>query len=150
MEASAIMKVVYDAFYNSFFIIDVIVSNNDIILRASLKHPSKGARGQVLESSKGKIDEEIQEPYFLADPPHGMKAVAKNIFYIVNKSRARRCGCIKADELWLKKYWGYMINNDREKTIEELSEASEVPLEHIFNSHENWSVEWCFNTRSPE
>ena len=41
-----------------------------------------------------------------------------------------------------------MMKNDREKTIEELSEASKVPLEHMFNSHDNCTAEWCFKTRS--
>ena len=68
MEASAILKMVEDAFYNRFFVIDIIVSNDDITIRAVLKHPSKGARGQVLKSSKGKLDEEKPEPSFLADP----------------------------------------------------------------------------------
>ena len=49
MEASAVLKMVEDAFYNRFFIIDVIVSNDDSTMRAVLKHPSKGARGQVLK-----------------------------------------------------------------------------------------------------
>ena len=42
-----------------------------------------------------------------------------------------------------------MIKKNREK-IEELSEASKVPLEHMFNCHENCSVKWCFNKRAPE
>ena len=44
------------------------------------------------------------------------------------------------------------VNDKKEqgKTIEELSEASKVPLEHIFNSNYNCSVEWCFKTRAPE
>ena len=51
------MKMVEDALYNILFIIDVIVSENDSTIQAVLKHPSKGARGQVLQSSKGKLDE---------------------------------------------------------------------------------------------
>ena len=43
-----------------------------------------------------------------------------------------------------------MINNNREKTLEELSEASKVPLKHMFNSHDNCSAEWCFKTRASE
>ena len=43
-----------------------------------------------------------------------------------------------------------MIKNSREKTIEELSAASKVPLEHMFNFHENYSAEWCFKTRASE
>ena len=42
MEASAILKMVEDALYNLFFIIDVIVSNDDSKMRAVLKNPSIG------------------------------------------------------------------------------------------------------------
>ena len=77
-----------------------------------------------------------------------MKVVAKHIFSIVNKSRAQRCGCTKADALQLKKDWGYVIKNNRVKAFEELREASKVPLEHMFNNHDNCSAECCFNTRA--
>ena len=99
MEASTILNMAEDGFCNRFFIIDVIISNDDTTMQAVLKHPSKNVRGQVLKSSKGKLDEEIPEPYFLADPPHHVKVVDKHIFYIVNKSRAHRCECTKADAL---------------------------------------------------
>ena len=42
---------------------------------------------------------------------------SKQIFSIVRKSRAQRCGCTKADALQLKKDWGYMTKNNREKKI---------------------------------
>ena len=93
------LKIVEDAFYNCFFIIAVIVSDNGSTMQAVLKHQSKGARGQVLNSSKGKLDEEIPEPYFLADPSHRVKVVDKHIFSIVNESRDQRCGCTKADAI---------------------------------------------------
>ena len=67
MEASAIMNMVEDALYNCFFIIDVIVSDDD-----------------SMKSSKGKLDEEIPEPSFLAYPSHRVNVVAKHIFSIVN------------------------------------------------------------------
>ena len=138
---------VEDAFYNRLFSIDIIVGDDDSIMRAVLKHPSKGARGQILKSSKGKLHEDIPKPSFLAYPSHRVKVVAKHIFSIVNEIRYLRYGCTKADALQLKKDWGYMIKNNREKTIEYLSEASKVPLEHMFNSHANFSAEWCFKTR---
>ena len=31
-----------------------------------------------------------------------------------------------------------------------MSEASKVPIEHMFNSHANFSAEWCFKTRASE
>ena len=89
MEASAILKIVEDAFYNQFFIVDVIVSDNYSTMRAVLKNPLIGGRGRFLKTSKGKLDEEIPEPSFLADPSHRVKVVAKHIFSIVNKSRAQ-------------------------------------------------------------
>ena len=115
METSAILNMVEDAFLNCFFVIDIIVSDNDSTMQAVLKHPSKGARGQVLKSPKGKLHEDIPEPSFLVDPPHCVKVVAKHTFSIVNKSRDLRCGCTKAYSLWIKKYWVYMIKKKREK-----------------------------------
>ena len=99
MEDSDILKMVEDAFYNHFFIIDVIVSNDDSTMRSMLKHTPIGARGHVMKTPKVKLDEEIAEPYFIEDPSHHMKVVAKHIFLIVNKSRAQKCGCTKADAL---------------------------------------------------
>ena len=43
MEVSAILKMVEDAFYNRLFSIDIIVGDDDSMMRAVLKHPSKGA-----------------------------------------------------------------------------------------------------------
>ena len=88
MEASAILKMVEDAYYYCFFIIDVIVSDDNSTMRAVLKHPIIGVRGQVLKTLKGKLDVQIPEPSFLADPSHRIKVVAKHIFYIVNDSKA--------------------------------------------------------------
>ena len=45
---------------------------------------------------------------------------------------------------------GVQDKKNREKTIEEFSEASKVPLGHMFNSHDNCSAEWCFKTRASE
>ena len=115
MEAYAILKMVEDALFNLFFIIYVIVSDDDSTMRYILKHPSIGVIGQVLKSSKVKLDEEIPEPSFLVNPSHLMKVVAKHIVSIVKKIRAQQCGCTKADALRLKKYWGYIIKNNREK-----------------------------------
>ena len=41
-----------------------------------------------------------------------------------------------------------MMKNNREKIIEELSEASKVPLEHMFNNRDNCSAKWCLKTRA--
>ena len=115
MEASDILNMVEDAFYNRFFIIEFIVSDNDSTMQAMLKHPLIGVRGKVLKTSKVKLDEEIPEPSLLVDPYHSVKVVSKHIFSIVNESRDLRCGCTKADALHIKKDWGYTIKNNRGK-----------------------------------
>ena len=56
MEASAILKMVDYEFYNRSFIVGVIVSDDDSTMRAVLKHPLIGVQGQVLKTSKGKLD----------------------------------------------------------------------------------------------
>ena len=95
MEASDIFKMVEDSLYNCFFIIDAIVRNDDSTMRAVLKNPSIGFRGQVLNSFKGTLDGEIPEPSFLAYPSHRMKIVAKHIFSIVKVNRVRNVGAPK-------------------------------------------------------
>ena len=49
-----------------------------------------------------------------------------------------------------QKRLGVHDKEEQGKTIEELSEASKIPLEQMFNSHDNCSSEWCFNTRASE
>ena len=108
---------VEDAYYNRFFIIDVIVSDDDSTMRAVPKHPIIGVQGQVLKTLKGKLDAQIPEPSFLADFSHHIKVAAQHIFYIVPDSKAQRCGCTRADALRLKKDLGYMIKKNREKKL---------------------------------
>ena len=117
MEASAILKMVEDELYNCVFIIDVIVRNDDSTMQAFLKHPYIGVHGQVLKTYRGKLDEETPEPSFLADPSHRLKVVSKHIISIINKSRDQLCGVTKADSLRLKKYWGYMKNNNAKNKL---------------------------------
>ena len=112
MEASDILKMVEDSFYNRLFLIYVIVKDDDSTMRDVLNNPSIGVRSQVLKSSKRKIDEEITEPSFLVDTSHHVKVVSKHIFSIINESRAQRCGCTKSDAFRNKKYLGYKIKNN--------------------------------------
>ena len=52
-----ILKMVEDSFLNRFFVIDIIVSDDDTTMQSVLNNPSIGVRGQVLKSSKGKLNE---------------------------------------------------------------------------------------------
>ena len=57
MEAGEILEMVEYTFHHRCFIIDVIVSNNDITTQGVLNHLSIGAQGEVLQSSKVKPEE---------------------------------------------------------------------------------------------
>ena len=54
-----------------------------------LNHPSIFDLDQVLESSKGKLDEKVSVPYFLAYPSHNVKDVSNHGFYIVNYGKSQ-------------------------------------------------------------
>ena len=69
MEASAILKMVEDAYYNRFFIIDVIVSNNDSTMRAVLKHLIMVSEVKFLRNRKGNLMSKSQSLPFLQIPP---------------------------------------------------------------------------------
>ena len=140
MEADVILKMLEDSFRDRCFIIDVIISKYDSTMRAVLKHTSIGAWGQFLRLSKGKLDEEIIVPSLHADPYHRVEVFYEHIFYIVNYGKSQQCGCTKSDVLRLKKFWGYMINNNRFFFPEELRHASKVPLEHMFKNHDKCSA----------
>ena len=115
MDVGAIMDMVEDEFHHCCLIIDVIVSNGESKMRDVLKYLLIVSRGQVLKSSKGKLDEEIPAPSFLADPSHCVKVVSKHNFSIVNDGKSQRCGYTEANVLRFKKYWGYTINKNRKK-----------------------------------
>ena len=120
MEAEAILQMVVDAFNNRGFIVSVIVSDDDSTMKACLKHRKLKADGKQYKSDKGRLDVHIPEPLFLADPSHRVKVVAKAFFLMLKKKVKERFGLTKADCLRLKVNWGYMLKQNRGKTLQEL------------------------------
>ena len=62
MEDSDILKRVEDKLYNRALIVDVIVNENDSTMQAVLKNTLIFVWGQVLKTSKLKLDGEIPKP----------------------------------------------------------------------------------------
>ena len=56
MEANTIINMAEYKFYHRCFIIYAAVSEDGRKKRDVIKHPSKGVRVQVINSSKGKLD----------------------------------------------------------------------------------------------
>ena len=61
-----------------------------------------------------------------------MKVVDKHIFSSVNGSKSKWCGRNKSDSTQINKYWVCTIKKKRGEPVEELIQASKVPLEHMF------------------
>ena len=70
MKADVVLKILEDTLLHLYFIIYVIVSEYEIKIQDVIKHLLMGARGQLLKSSKGKLDDEIPPSYLLADLSH--------------------------------------------------------------------------------
>ena len=48
----------------------------------------------------------------------------------------------------MKKYWGYVIKQQRHKSLESFKTAVKAPLSHLFNEHDHCSTEWCLAKRA--
>ena len=138
MEAAAILNMAINSVLDRKFVIRAIVSDDDSVMRAHLRHKLD----ENDPRDKGKLPKWIYEPIFLADPSHRIKAISKHFYALanqnvsqsrVNKSMAKR----------LKKNWGYMVRQNRDKTIDEFVKNANAPLEHLFNNHEYCSPDWC-------
>ena len=69
MEASEILKREEDAFYDRFFIVDVIVSDNDGTMQAVLKHLMKVPEVKLLSHPKEKLIQKSLSHTSLRTPP---------------------------------------------------------------------------------
>ena len=49
----------------------------------------------------------------------------------------------KVDAIRFKKYYGYMIKNNRMKKISEIMLASNTVIEHLFDNHKYCDERWC-------
>ena len=111
-----------------------IASDDDSTMRALLKHPGNHKRG--------KLNPEIPEPSWLADSSHSIKVVAKYIFTLAALPKIKST-CTKIDAVRVKKYFGYMIKTNRDRTISEKKIASLAVIEHLFDNHEYYNSRWC-------
>ena len=103
--------------------------------------PNKeGKLGPKLRDT-GKLPLHLPMPKFLADPTHRTKVVAKKFFSLLKLSK-QESEISKADCLRLKKYWGYMLKQNRSASVSVMAKAAKAPIEHLFDSHEFCGA-WC-------
>ena len=136
MEADAVLHLYKSMFYNSNkqLTLKAIVADDDLVIRSLLRYTSTVNKG-------GKLPKKILEPEWLADPSHRTKVIAKSIFHLANVSKNIR-SCTKIDAIRFKKYVGYMLKTNHNRSISEISNISKVVIEHLFNCHDYCNIAW--------
>ena len=138
MEAQAILDMCTQCPYFRSFVCWWIMSDDDSSMRAVLCHPCSPPN----PNEKGMLPAHIIKPEFKADPSHRLKVVSKYFYKLkdlpVSKSRmtselAKR----------LKRSWGYMLKQNRHKSLDEFLHAAKAPLHHTFDDHTYCSESWC-------
>ena len=136
MEAAAILHMAINSVSERKFVMRWIVADDDSVMCAYLRHPKDTPK------DKGKLPIWVFEPEFMADPGHRKKSVSKHFYKLasvpVGKSRASKNMAKR-----IKKNWGYMIRQNKGKSIEEFVKSSNAPLEHMFDNHVYCDPEWC-------
>ena len=137
MEADAALHLYKLLYYNSDkqLTLEAIVADDDSTMRALLRWFS-------IINKRGRLPTEIPEPEWLADPSHRTKVIAKPIFNLANASK-KISSCTKIDAIRFKKYVGYMLKRNRNRSISEISKASKAVIEHLFNCHDFCNIDWC-------
>ena len=89
---------------NTNIVLKAVVADDDSSMRALLTHKSNNPKGRLLE--------EMPQPERLADPSHRTRIVAKPIF-LLSTLPMGSSSCTNVDAKRFKKYFGYMIEENR-------------------------------------
>ena len=150
MEASAILKIAEDAFYNIFLILmsssATMTEQCDMCSRI---HPKMTEVKFWIHSN-----ENLMRKYYI-HPSLQILPITWRLYIRTYFTSSTKVGLINVDVpkhilpdtrniggTWQKHY--------RKNTIGELSEASKITIEHMFNSHSKFSADWWFKTRASE
>ena len=143
MEPLAILEMAVEAPTRGF-VMDWIVSDDDSVMRAHLKHNKGGGT-----KDKGKLPIWICEPDFMADPGHRKKVVASK-FYKLAMAPVAVSRVTSAMAKRLKKNWGYMIRQGKHlENVDEFTLMAKAVVEHMFNNHA-YCGEWCLARKAKE
>eukprot|EP00957_Ditylum_brightwellii_P211436 15366166-Ditylum_brightwellii.AAC.1 len=107
-------------------------------LGLALKKP--GTLGSRL-CDTGKLPFVVPKPTWLAEPTHRTKDVASYFFFLKSKGKGESC-IGAANCLCIESYWGFMVKQNKTKTLDEFELAALAPLEYLFDNHE-YCREWC-------
>ena len=111
-----------------------VIADDDSSMRAILRHPQR--------NGKGKLPEEIPAPEWYCDPSHRTKVVAKPFFALAIQPKSVS-EATNVDAGRIKKWYAYMIRDNRDKSFEQLKRAAEAVILHLFGIHTNCDEKWC-------
>ena len=111
-------------------------------MRAHLRHPNF-----TTKKEKGKLPKWVYQSEFMADLGRRKKSVEKYFYKLANAS-VGTSRVTKGMAKRLKKNWGYMVKQNKGKSIEELIESAKARLEYLFNNHTYCKFEWCNGLKS--
>ena len=97
----------------------------------------------------GKLNDDIPEPQFLADPSHRVKVMAKPLFAMATKTKdPQKLKMI--DAMRMKKYIGCYITQNRQGNLQEFVSNAVAPAEHLFDDHSFCDSSWCYSKEIEE
>jgi len=157
MEADAALVLTTKMYEEHGLVINKVVADDDSSMKAVVCHSyaakekrpdlfpgykwPRTSKGNQKNKDGGLLPLHIPEPGWLADPTHRTKVVAKRFFEIQKKGKGYST-ITKADCLHMKKYYGYFLKQNQNKTYEKMLAASNTPLEHLFDNHA-FCGSWC-------
>ena len=113
-----------------------LVTDDDSTMRANLKHKTN--------NNKGKLDDNVPEPTFLADPGHRVKVMVKKLFARVSKNKDPN-KIKNIDALRIKKYTACYITQKRTGDFGDFVRNALAPVEHMFDNHIYCDSSWCWS-----
>ena len=137
MEADGALTLLKDLFRSTDkkVFLEYICADDDSSMRSLLRH-------ETPTSKKGRLPDDIPEPAWLADPTHRIKVASKAIFVLAALPK-KQSTCTLIDAIRFKRYYGYMLKVNRGKTLEEICEAANAVVEHLFDNHKYCDSKWC-------
>ena len=136
MEADGALSLVtkLDKMTDSKVFLEAIVTDDDSSIRAVVAHATP--------KGKGRLPPHIQEPTWFVDPSHRTRVVARAVFHLARMKLADS-RILGIDAKRFKRYFGYMLKQAQNLTLEEFINRSKACLEHLFNNHQYCDPKWC-------
>jgi hypothetical protein len=139
MEALALVEMLSRAPELSSFSVCTIISDNDSNGRSKAQHVSNG----------GKLQENVEEPKFLANPSHRKRVFARAIYSLAS-APVKVSKVTKGLASHLKYCYRACVKRNQKLSAEELSKKVYNILNHVMGDHTDCYAAWCYDVKATE